>query len=308
MICILIFLYKIYIIICDPKFLLGLDAYLKDAWRFLMSSIINRKEYVKELLLKNREFCKAIDLDKLPAYEDWEPDQSRGFEQPPLQKNYPSESIIIDLIPSSELKVSDFSIPLLDAIKNRKSRRKYTKEYLTLKELSFLLWATQGVKTIDEDVRHGQKKFIKKNVPSGGSLHPFETYLVINRVENIKSGIYRYLFLENKLLFICETDKSISKLLSQLTMGQDFVGESAVFFMWSVIPHRTEWGYSLISHKGILIEAGHICQNLYLVCEATNLGTCAIASYDQKGIDHLLSLDGQEEFVIYVAPVGKVKS
>ncbi|MHA2306059.1 MAG: SagB/ThcOx family dehydrogenase, partial [Candidatus Hodarchaeales archaeon] len=157
-------------------------------------------------------------------------------------------------------------------------------------------------------VRHGQKKSIKKVVPSGGSRHPFETYLVINRVENITSGIYRYLFLENKLLFISETDESVSKLLSQLSMGQDFVGKSAVFFMWSVLPYRTEWRYSLISYKGILIEAGHICQNLYLACESTNLGTCAILSYDQKRIDRLLSLDGQEEFIIYVASVGKVKS
>ncbi|MHA1967689.1 MAG: nitroreductase family protein, partial [Candidatus Hodarchaeales archaeon] len=50
------------------------------------------------------------------------------------------------------------------------------------------------------------------------------------------------------------------------------------------------------------------CQNLYLACESTNLGTCAILSYDQKRIDRLLSLDGQEEFIIYVASVGKVKS
>ncbi len=273
-----------------------------------MSSIINRKKYINELLLKNREFCKALNWEKMPLYEDWESDQRRGLEQPPLQKSYSSDSSIIDLIPSSELTISDFSISLLDAIKNRKSRRKYTEEYLTLKELSFLLWATQGVKTIDEDVRHGQKKSVKKVVPSGGSRHPFETYLVINKVENITSGIYRYLFLENKLLFISETDESVSKLLSQLTMGQDFVEKSAVFFMWSVIPYRTEWRYSIISYKSILIEAGHICQNLYLACEATNLGTCAILSYDQKGIDNLLSLDGQEEFVIYVAPVGKVKS
>ncbi|NTW70573.1 MAG: SagB/ThcOx family dehydrogenase, partial [Chlorobiaceae bacterium] len=34
-------------------------------------------------------------------------------------------------------------------------------------------------------------------------------------------------------------------------------------------------------------------------------GTCAIAAYDQEEIDRLLNLDGEEEFTIYLAPVGK---
>ena len=60
------------------------------------------------------------------------------------------------------------------------------------------------------------------------------------------------------------------------------------------------------SHKLILIDAGHVMQNLYLSCEAIGCGTCAIASYDQKSADRLLKLDGENEFVIYAAPVGVI--
>ena len=56
----------------------------------------------------------------------------------------------------------------------------------------------------------------------------------------------------------------------------------------------------------MLLDAGHICHALYLACESIGLGTCALASYDQEYMDKLIGLDGQDEFVVYMAPVGKV--
>jgi nitroreductase len=53
-------------------------------------------------------------------------------------------------------------------------------------------------------------------------------------------------------------------------------------------------------------DAGHVCQNLYLACEAVGAGTCAIAAYNQTLVDELLGVDGNEEFSIYIAPVGKI--
>ena len=67
-----------------------------------------------------------------------------------------------------------------------------------------------------------------------------------------------------------------------------------------------EWRYDLAAHKLIALDAGHVCQNLYLACEAIHAGTCAVAAYHQQLCDQLLHLDGKEEFVIYLAPVGKV--
>ena len=36
------------------------------------------------------------------------------------------------------------------------------------------------------------------------------------------------------------------------------------------------------------------------------IGTCGIAAYEQDELDQFLGLDGKDEFVIYLAPVGKV--
>jgi SagB-type dehydrogenase family enzyme len=66
-----------------------------------------------------------------------------------------------------------------------------------------------------------------------------------------------------------------------------------------------EWRYEIAAHKVIAIDVGHVCQNLYLACEAIGAGTCAMAAYDQEGIDRLLRIDGQDEFTIYIASVGR---
>jgi SagB-type dehydrogenase family enzyme len=58
------------------------------------------------------------------------------------------------------------------------------------------------------------------------------------------------------------------------------------------------------AHKVMLLDAGHLCQNLYLACEAIGLGTCAIGAYDQNKIDTFINVDGEDEFVVYLSPVG----
>ena len=62
----------------------------------------------------------------------------------------------------------------------------------------------------------------------------------------------------------------------------------------------TQWAVSPFS-----LDAGRVCQNLYLACEAIGAGTCAVAAYDQEQMDQILGIDGDDEFVIYTAAVGR---
>ena len=96
-------------------------------------------------------------------------------------------------------------------------------------------------------------------------------------------------------------------MLIKAASNQSFAGKSAVTFIWTTIPARMEWRYSRASYKVIALDAGHVCQNLYLACETIGAGTCAIAAYDQEIADSILGIDGVEEFTIYMAPVGKVQ-
>lgn len=192
-----------------------------------------------------------------------------------------------------------------EAIEKRKSHRKFSQKPLSIDELNFLLWATQGVKKGFD--RNGKSISSFRTVPSAGARHSFETYLIILNVRTLTPGIYRYLPFENKLLYLYEA-KNLAKEIIEATLGQQFAGNSAVVFAWSTIPYRAEWRYNISAHKGILLDAGHVCQNLYLACEVIDSGTCAIAAYDQMKIDELLRLDGNNEFTIYLSPVGKLDS
>jgi SagB-type dehydrogenase family enzyme len=231
------------------------------------------------------------------AVNFWVSPQSRGEQPPPVQKPAPPGSRIIPL-PGRE----SWSIPPCDlqsAIAGRESRRSFTPEALSIDELSFLLWATQGVRQVLHEAA------VLRTVPSAGCRHPFETYLALVRVTGLESGIYRYLPLDHSLVLVREI-LNLPAQLSAVTHGQSFAGQAAATFIWTVIPARTEWRYLEASYKVIALDAGHVCQNLYLACEAIGAGTCAIAAYNQTLVDGLLGVDGEEEFGIYLSPVGKV--
>lgn len=223
--------------------------------------------------------------------------QSRGEAPPPAQKPLPPGSRLIRL-PARE----SWSIPpreLRDAIAGRKSHRRFTAESLTLEELAFLLWSTQGVRAILHEAA------ILRTVPSAGCRHPFETYCAVMNVDGLAGGIYRYLPLDDSLVQV-RGGEDLPALLTGAGRGQAFCGRAAVTFIWTAVPQRTEWRYGDASYKVILLDAGHVCQNLYLACEAIGAGTCAIAAYNQALCDELLGVDGEEEFTVYLAPVGKV--
>ena len=255
---------------------------------------------MKEEIEKGRNFLKAVDYEELEKrFPDYDTDQESGIAPPPLQKPYPEDAELIDLISPDKFTSGDIS--LAHAISHRKSHRNFTDESLTLQQLSFLLWSTQGLKEIDP-----KKVWTKRMVPSGGARQPFETYIIVNRVDGLEPGVYRYLVIEHKLLHVSNAESNQDELIKNACHGQGFCGKSAVVFVWSTIPYRAEWRYSLMSHKDIAIEAGHVCQNLYLACEAIGSGTCGIAAYNQKLIDALVGVDGKDEFTVYLSPVGKV--
>lgn len=227
-------------------------------------------------------------------------DQMKDLPQPPLQKEFDKNSEIIDLIPIDNIKIINDN--LIQNIENRKSHRQYNDKPLTLDELSFLLWASQGVKSVYERDNKSYATF--RTVPSAGSRHPFETYLLINNITGLKKGLYRYLAIEHKLVFIRNL-KNQSEKMTDATLGQKFTGMAAVVFIWSCVAYRGEWRYNIAAHKAMLLDAGHICQNLYLACEGINAGTCAIAAYDQEKVDKIIDVDGENEFSVYLSPVGK---
>ncbi len=244
----------------------------------------------KDRILEGREFLKTrweeLDFEKT--------DQALKIPAPPQQKAYDPAGTLIDLPRQDSWKIP--GVTVLEAILGRRSRRKYGPDSLSLGELAFLLFATQGIKKLN-------KAYSFRTVPSGGARHSFETYLYVDRVEGLPKGLYRYLPVEHGLYLERSFQAGMAEALDAATEGQ--LMDAAAFFIWTSLPYRMEWRYSTASAKIITIDVGHVCQNLYLACEAIGCGTCGIGAYRQDLIDSFLGVDGREEFALYMAPVGK---
>ena len=250
-----------------------------------------------DLITRHREFLK----DTLRKEYDFSlTDQHRGVPAPPIQKPYDPAARLVSLISPSDWKDHIPGIDLESAIVNRESRRHYLPVPLSMAELSFLLYCTQGVR----QTPHPSVSL--RTVPSAGARHSFETYLLVRNVEDVDPGLYRYLPLEHELVFLGEVE-DMEMRIALACFGQQFVGDGAVTFVWATIPYRMEWRYGPLAHRVILIDVGHVCQNLYLACEAIGTGTCGVAAYDQQEADRLIGVDGEEEFAVYLAPVGKIR-
>jgi SagB-type dehydrogenase family enzyme len=226
------------------------------------------------------------------------PDQQRGIPQPPSEAEYDGSSLFIDLLAPSDIKVKN--INLRECIEKRRSIRNYSEDFLSQNELSWLLWCTQGIRNDSE------RSITLRNVPSAGARHAFETYLLINRVEGLKPGLFRYIATKHKLLKIATTEGFADKAVSA-AYNQNMVKKSAVTFIWVAVPYRMTWRYGERGYRYLLLDAGHVCQNLYLAAENISSGVCAIAAYHDKMFNELLGLDGEEQFVIYLATLGKMK-
>lgn len=243
-----------------------------------------------------RNFLKS----NFKIFKNIETDKMKGLPQPEKIKPYDSDSRTISLpnVDSNILKKEN----IFECIRDRRSIRLYGEESISLEELSYLLWTTQGI------TRESKAGMIFRTVPCSGATHSFETYLFIINVAGLVKGIYRYLPIEHKLMFILPLE-DVDKRLDVISLDQPFVPnftkKSAVAFAWSTTPYRSEWKYDVTAHKKILIDVGHVCQNLYLAGESLDLGVCAIGIYDQEAVDNILQLDGEEEFIIYMAAVGK---
>lgn len=247
---------------------------------------------IKARIQYGRSFMKYDDSIEL---HDVLSDQQQKKPQPPLCKDAISDEIMALPKNYDELKIDRSFTDILLA---RKSDRVYTQKSISLLELSYLLFMTQGVKEI-----RGNNYATLRPVACGGARHEFETYLLVKSVEGLKPGKYHYLPMTHELEYLGPIE-NIGETIDKSVAGQTWAVKSSVVFYWSIIPYRCEWRYSFDAHRAALMDAGHIGQNMYLASTALGLGTCTLASFDRKYCDELFGLDGEEEFTVYAAPVG----
>ncbi len=223
-------------------------------------------------------------------------DQQKGVPQPPLEVPPDPGRPIIDLPRPASLEITP--VDLRTAIGQRQSIRSYVHKPMTPGELSFLLWSTQGVKRVEGS----QATF--RTVPSAGARHAFETFLLVSYVEGLPPGLYRYLALSHRLQQL-DTDPTLPHRITAACFDQQFILRSGAVFLWTAVPYRMTWRYGERGYRDLHLDAGHVCQNLYLAAGAVGCGVCAIAAFDDDAMNDLLGIDGRNQFLIYLATVGK---
>ncbi len=187
-------------------------------------------------------------------------------------------------------------MPVWKAMQRRRSHRDFSEDSISSETLSQLIWATQGVTAVAGDT-------LFRTAPSAGGLFPIETYLVINRVEKLESGLYHLFLPEWELEFLSPGNYGVP--LAQAALDQGMMAQAAVDFVWTAVIPRSAWKYEQRAYRYIYLDAAHICQNLYLACEAFGLGCCAVGAFFDSEANQLIGVDGNEETVIYMAAIGK---
>lgn len=246
-------------------------------------------------MLNNRDMLKNYNSDTLMA----ETDERKKLEQPPYEKKYDGEEILL----TREFDKVVINNDLLDILNGRASVRQYSETKLKLDELAYVLWYTYGVKA----VLGNKRKATLRTVPSAGARHSMETYFIANNVEGLKEGLYHYNGVTHGITLIKPLVNSC-KEASRVAADQEFVENANVLFIWTCIPYRMEWRYPQTAIKYALTDAGHICENLYIAAASIDCGVCSIGAYYQDLADELIGInaDGMcEEVTVYMAALGK---
>lgn len=236
-------------------------------------------------------------------------DMSLGVPQPPFQKNIPENAPIINL-PEINYETAP-SGDFFTCTCSRISRRLYSDNPMSLFDLSFLLWCTQGVKKVIGGYRKYLKDGSGRNYlrPIAVAGNSYEIYLSINNVEGVQNGIWRYLPLSHQIVFLKSVENlqaRISDTFTNPSQNQSYTANAAVVFFWACSPYKGEWGGRENSHKNMLLELGYISHQLYLATEVLGCGCCAIAGYYQGKADELIGIDGIDEFTVLCSSVGHI--
>ncbi|MCL2620741.1 MAG: SagB/ThcOx family dehydrogenase [Defluviitaleaceae bacterium] len=246
---------------------------------------------------ENRNHMKCPDFSKGMKRTD----QQKGVEHPPHGKAVTGK--LITLPAFDNVVVNDSYTNLLDT---RRSLRTYDADKaITQAQLAYMLYTAFGI----QEIKGKSGEASMRPAPSGGARHAFELYVTVQNVEGLEEGLYRYVPTENVgkkavavefLGTIDDYKDTVVKMLASQGWSKD---APAIIFITS-LPYKAEWRYGEMAHRVVLIDLGHVGQNIMLSAVALGLGTCCVAAFDQEVADTHLKVDGNDEFTVYAITLG----
>lgn len=183
-------------------------------------------------------------------------------------------------------------------IRKRRSLRDYKNKAISKAELSYLLYGSSGLIKSGKSLNKSRRPY-----PSAGARYPLEVYPLIFNCDGFQKGIYHYNVKENHLEVLLQKD--LRSWFFNITGGEKWLKKASVVFIISGVFDRTRIKYGDRGYRYILIEVGHLAQNLLLIATELKLQSCPLGGFIDDEINKLLDIDNQKERVLYLIAVGK---
>lgn len=206
-------------------------------------------------------------------------------------------------LPKVDLENGALSADFFDLVKKRQSRRDFTRAPINKREFSIILkYSCGNTGPLGEDDRK------RRAQPSGGARFPIEVYPIVFRSDpstgsGLKAGLYHYNVKDHQLDVLWDrgfSDEDIGQLFTY-----PWVKDAAVAIVMTAVFWRSQNKYGERGYRYILLEAGHIGQNIYFVSEALGLKCCALGGTRDENLEKLIDIDGVTESVVYALAIGK---
>ena len=187
-------------------------------------------------------------------------------------------------------------ITVEEALRERRSVREYSEKAVSMAELSELLFAAQGItgEIYGTDLR---------TAPSAGALYPMEVYVFAHSVEGLNPGLYHYRPRGHALDLIRKGN--MRRKVSDAGLGQRPLQEAAVVIALTGVFNRTTGKYGERGIKYVLMEAGHVAQNVLLEVVSLGLGAVPIGAFNDEAFDQLIGLDSKNTGTLYLIALGR---
>ena len=190
--------------------------------------------------------------------------------------------------------------PLDELIRARVSCRAFRDRPISFAEVATLLRSGYGTAGVTDD---GPLYMIDRVVPSAGGLYPLEVSVLVRSVDGLPAGVYHYVPLADGLEQVSERPVP-APLVSHLFMDQPWAAEAAVVLVLSAVCERSLIKYGDRGYRYLLLEAGHVAQNVVLAATGLHLGSVNLGGFFDDELSRLLSLDLESEIVLYGVAVG----
>lgn len=245
----------------------------------------------------------------------------KAYKSFPVRASMANRLLLEEEVEEESIKLPEperLNVPLGPVIQSRRSMRNFSGRLIKLKELSTLLYYSQGVSAvadISQDIEGGLSPTKTlgadytnnlRNAPSGGALYPIDLYLLVNGVEKLEKGIYKYMPNTHSLHFIRKMrEHDIFLLSNSLTRFDGFDSDKiglSIVFVYNIFLNSRKYGDSGVGFG--LIEAGEISQGIHLASTALAIGSCDIGGYQKQKFEKFIGIDGLSKHMIHLIILG----